>query len=258
MGGTNEADNLVYLSAEDHIRAHLLLGATYGGKQWVAIQYLMGNHTKYGHVPTKLMVKNAAFAKMKHAEFNIGETAIRFGSKASAETCAKLCASWTDDRKEHHKSIYADPEWREEHKTVFSNARKRMLENNPMHKAENRAKISGKNNPWYGKKHSSETRVKMSGSHSGEKHHMYGKKHSEASKLQMSKSAMGRKLSQSAKDKISGINSVSAVKVKCVNTGEVFVSIREAAKKFGLNQKSLWHCTRRETPMTNGLNFVRV
>jgi len=47
------------------------------------------------------------------------------------------------------------PEVREKH-------RKRLLENNPMHRPEIRAKVSGINNPMYGKKHTEETKNKIS------------------------------------------------------------------------------------------------
>lgn len=36
MGGGDEPENLVYLTAEDHFMAHLLLAKAYGGKLWFA------------------------------------------------------------------------------------------------------------------------------------------------------------------------------------------------------------------------------
>lgn len=54
----------------------------------------------------------------------------------------------------------------------------------------------GKNNPMYGKKHSEESKKKMSqnrSDNSGKNHHMYGKKHSKATKEKMSKAHKGHK-----------------------------------------------------------------
>ena len=63
----------------------------------------------------------------------------------------------------------------------------------PIMNEETKRKISeshkGKNNPFYGHKHSEETKEKMSESNlklSGDKHPMYGKHHSEATKRKMS------------------------------------------------------------------------
>ena len=55
-------------------------------------------------------------------------------------------------------------------------------------------RMSGENNPFYGKTHSTETRQKMSNNcpdRSGEKNGMYGRKHSEDSRKKMSESTKG-------------------------------------------------------------------
>lgn len=41
LGGTNEPDNLVRLTAGDHFFAHLLLARAYGGRQWYALNMLV-------------------------------------------------------------------------------------------------------------------------------------------------------------------------------------------------------------------------
>ena len=73
--------------------------------------------------------------------------------------------------------------------------------------------IIGEKNPMYGKKHSQETKAKMSEQHwncSGEKNPMYGKKHSQETKEKMTKAKKGKKSSfygkhhkQESKEKIS-------------------------------------------------------
>lgn len=70
----------------------------------------------------------------------------------------------------------------------------------------------GEGNPFYGKHHTEETRKKLSESMSGEKNHNYGKK-----------------LSEERKKKLSEINSK---KVRCIETGEIFNSLKEASEKY--------------------------
>lgn len=47
MGGTNENTNLVYLTAEDHFIAHLLLAKAYGGKLWYGVTAMMRSKSKF-------------------------------------------------------------------------------------------------------------------------------------------------------------------------------------------------------------------
>jgi group I intron endonuclease len=60
----------------------------------------------------------------------------------------------------------------------------------------NHADVSGKNNPWYGKTPSNETRKKMSnakkGKYLGKNNPMFGKKHSQKSRIKMSKAKKGK------------------------------------------------------------------
>ena len=60
-------------------------------------------------------------------------------------------------------------------------------------------RLKGKNNPFYGKNHTYETKTKMAYSHKG-------KKHLEETKQKMSISRKGKKLSEETKAKISGVN----------------------------------------------------
>lgn len=65
--------------------------------------------------------------------------------------------------------------------------------------SENHADISGEKNPMYGKKHTDESRKKMSAA-------LTGKKHSEESKRKMSESRKGKKFSEEHKRKMSEAN----------------------------------------------------
>ena len=63
-------------------------------------------------------------------------------------------------------------------KTLSEEHRKKISENQPDR--------SGKNNPMWGKKHTSESRKQMSESHRGDKNHMWGRKHTTETKRKMS------------------------------------------------------------------------
>jgi group I intron endonuclease len=86
--------------------------------------------------------------------------------------------------------------------------------------------FSGEGNPFYGKHHSDETKKKISdslkGKYKGEKHPFYGKHHSKES-LQ--------KISNSRKSK-------GGKKIICLNTGEVFPTMMDAARWCGLSNSS--------------------
>lgn len=86
--------------------------------------------------------------------------------------------------------------------------------------------FTGKGNPFYGKHHTKETKQLISehrkGKCAGEEHPMYGKHHTEES-LQ--------KISNNRKSK-------GGKQVKCLNTGEIFPTMMDAARWCGLKNSS--------------------
>lgn len=84
----------------------------------------------------------------------------------------------------------------------------------------------GEGNPFYGKQHSKETKQKISNSRkgkcSGKDHPLYGKHHSKNSieKISASRKSKGGK------------------KVICLNTGEIFDCMMDAARWCGLSNSS--------------------
>ena len=74
------------------------------------------------------------------------------------------------------------------------------------------------------------TRQKMSESHKGEKNGFYGKHHSVTARERMSKAKKGV---------YSDGNHPRAKRVRCVETGAVFDTIKEAAKEYGLSPQKI-------------------
>ena len=90
---------------------------------------------------------------------------------------------------------------------------------------ETRRKLSecnrGENHPRYGTHHSVETRRKISEAVRGEKNYMYGRKHTEEYKELM--------------------RTKNCKQVRCIETGIIYRSAREASRKAGVNISSI--CT---------------
>ncbi len=92
-------------------------------------------------------------------------------------------------------------------------------------------KFTGQGNPFYGKKHTEESKRKISenrkGKLTGKEHPMYGKKHTEESLQKMSKNRQGK----------------AGKRVLCINTGEIFNCMMDAARWCGLsNSSSIGQC----------------
>lgn len=107
-------------------------------------------------------------------------------------------------------------EWmsKESYEKWVNDKRKRMLENNPMK----------------GKKHSKESLEKIKNASLGENNPFFGKHHSDETKSKLSK--------------IRKENPVNNRRVLCVNTGEVFNTITEASKRFGVDCSGISKCCR--------------
>lgn len=106
--------------------------------------------------------------------------------------------------------------------------------------------IRGKNNPFYGKKHTEQTKIKLSQAH-------IGKTHTDEAKIKMSKSRTGvcnnfygkqhtdeskRKMSESS----SGANNGCSKKVYCYELDQMFGSTREAERNTGICYRSIVDC----------------
>lgn len=90
--------------------------------------------------------------------------------------------------------------------------------------------------PMLGREHSDETKLKMSVSRSGKKNGMFGKGYL----LEGEKN--GRYGSKATKKTIERTKEANSKKIICLDTGVVYSSITEAAKKNGFNRTTINHC----------------
>ena len=142
-------------------------------------------------------------------------------------------------------------------------------------KIDNPVCLCGEKNPMYGKKHSLEWRKqqaekmkekwekdeeyrnfwheKMTGENNyfygvhltGEKNPMFGKKHSEQTR---------KKISDSKKGKFYG----KTVKIQCVETGKIYISISQASKELNVNVNAIYSILDKPNRTCKKLHFIKV
>jgi group I intron endonuclease len=92
---------------------------------------------------------------------------------------------------------------------------------------------------------------------------MLGKHHSEETKRKMREAQLGRTISEERKKRQSeamtglmvGSRNHKSRAVRCINTGEVFESMRIAAQTKGVLQPKIWKCCNGEASHTHGLRW---
>jgi len=256
MGGGNEASNIINLTAEDHIFAHILLAKAYDNKSmWAAVKFIFGNSVRNKRCPTRREIRLAALARENFARLNSGENNCNYGKPMSEEQKEKLRKANVGKKhtEEHRMKItnsllgntYAKGyKFTDEQKLKLS-----LANTGKKHTEESKQKISEKNKgkvrtPEMRKKlsdakkgiprtwvASEETRLKLSLS-------LKGRIISEEARLKISKGNTGKKRTDEDRQKLSELRknggNARAVKVICETTGEIFDCIKEAAEKFNI------------------------
>lgn len=92
VGGGNGRDNLIRLTHEDHLFAHLLLGKIYGGYLWAAALLMLGEEKIGRKARRRYDFARRAYSRAQ-SERLTGKPGFMTGRKHSAETRAKLSAS---------------------------------------------------------------------------------------------------------------------------------------------------------------------
>ena len=189
LGGNDEEENIVALTAREHFLAHYLLMKIYPDN------YKLG----------------LAFATFCMNKNNTSKAVIYFNSRLY-EICKKNIDFGATSR-----GIKRQKEFGEK---VSKGIREYFKNETEQHKIErcrsikeNHGDISGEKNGMFGKKHTEESKKKMS-----ENTKLAFKKNPELAKNQ----------SKYAKEHFKGAGNPRAKKVKCIETGQVFDTIKEA------------------------------
>jgi hypothetical protein len=179
MGGTDHKDNLVYLTPEEHLVAHLLLVKIYNTPKLVYAAKWMANRVKNN--------KEYGWLRRQHSE--VMSTRI-----VSADTRKKMSNAQKNRPKEvQDKITYAQ-------QNRSTETRKRISEAQMGHivTEETKEKLRQLN---LGKKHSKDTREKMSKSRTKENNHFYGKTHSKDTRDKMKEARSKQIISEESKIK---------------------------------------------------------
>ena len=197
-GGSNEASNLVNLTAREHYVAHLLLAKIYNDqKMWCAIHRLVyGNKKNYTRITSRLYSTIRSQISRNQSEAMKGRTPPNKGKHPSEETKRKLSEAmkgrvFSEETKRKISDVKKSKPLSEEMRIKISEAHK----GKPL-TDEHRRKLSEVRK---GKHLSEECRRKISEAHKG-------KSLSEETRKKMSRAKKGIILSEEHKRKISEAN----------------------------------------------------
>lgn len=117
--------------------------------------------------------------------------------------------------------------------------------------------VRGEKHPFYGKTLSDEHRKHLSEAHMGQvsAKGMLGKKHSEETKKKMSDVRMGYKMSQETRNKI---GEKLSKKVRCIETNIIYSGLPEASKETGCATSSISLCCNGKREKSKGYHWEYV
>lgn len=202
MDGSNEEDNLIDLYASEHFIAHKLLAQENPDNAKLVYAWSCMAFTK-----TKEQ-KRYELTPMEYEEAKKALSKIMTGKSMSDEAKAKLSKK-TKERLQDKA-------------------------NHPMYGVHR----YGEDNPFYGRRHTEESKKKMSestvGLYAGENNPMYGKQHTEETR---------NKMSQNHAD-FSHEKHPRSIAVYCVELNEIFWGAKDAQNKYGISYKTISACCR--------------
>lgn len=171
LGGSDDASNLVRLTAREHFIAHMLLAKIHGGVMWVAILRMKGRRHGEGYV-------NSRFYERARIEW----------AKWSSEN-QRGGSHWAFGKPSPMRGI-RKPEFSGEGHPLFGTKR-------------TPAQIAAVVAANTGAKRTEKTRQKIAEAQRGERNHMFGKSMSDETRSKISASLSDRRLSDEHKQRIS-------------------------------------------------------
>lgn len=118
------------------------------------------------------------------------------------------------------------------------------------HTAESKEKIGARTR---GVSLTDEHKARIGAAQRGEKNHAFGKSLSEVHKHKISEKLTGHAVSDETRQKIQTAKTdKTARKVICISTGEVFISVAEAARQTGVSRSGIIQCCRKQRPKAGG------
>ena len=152
MGGSNNKENIVCLTAREHFIAHIFLAKIYGGSMWFAVIRMKGKKNRY--VNSKLYEIAKKYHAIETSKINkirmignnngIGNKS-RLGQKLSIETRAKMSKALIGNKHSFGKKLSEETkEKMRKPKPLVSLALKGVL-----HTEERKAKVSASIKKWW-------------------------------------------------------------------------------------------------------------
>ena len=228
-----DPDNIVLLTAKEHFICHMLLENIYDVPEMKFAIWRMCNDGTY-----KVSSRYYAYIKEKIARES---SKLNKGRKLSAETRRKISEAnkgrvHSEKTKEKMRNSY-DPQKHvvsdKQRKTLSENARKRFkglkkTEEFKKHLSEIR---SGSGNTMYGKCNKEFM--------SEEKYAEYRKHLSEALTGRIVSEETRKKIGEKTKERCQGGSNPNAQKIKLLETGRIFNTIKECCEFFGVNRNMI-------------------
>lgn len=190
LGGSNDINNLILLTAREHFLCHMLLCRIYP------------DNGKIGYSAFAMAIKCNQSDKRTYNISSRQFEEIKKLMKHNDETKKKI----SDHNKKYYSNLenrpfgdknpnYRKDTWNKGKKGLYKHSEETLKKLSEAHKG----KQTGENNGMYGKKHSEETRLKMSIDRKG-------RKVSEETRRKLSAVNTGRKLTEEQKEKFRGKN----------------------------------------------------
>lgn len=212
LGGTDDEDNLIYLTYREHFIAHKMLAEENPEDEKLVYAYWRMCHshqstecTPEEYEEAKILVSNMMTGrKLPDSTKEKMKLSAKNRPPVSEETKRKLSMRPVSEETRIKLSLAnKGKKLSLEHRGAISESRRGIWSGdlNPKH-------INppiGELNSFYGKHHTEETRKKISDArknYAGENHPLYGKHHTEETKRKISKSLSGREVSEETKIKL--------------------------------------------------------